>query len=64
MKTSQEAQRCYKEQYAKTSKFQIGDWVVVHFPQEETGNYPSPSMDHIGLCQEMMNVKKIITLST
>ena len=33
-KTSQEAQGCYNEQYDKAavaSKFQIGDWVLVHF---------------------------------
>ena len=40
MKASQEAQRHYKEQYDKTatsSKFQIGDWVLVHFAHQETG---------------------------
>ena len=40
MKASQEAQRRYKEQYDKTatsSKFQIGDWVLVHFAHQETG---------------------------
>ena len=40
MKASQEAQRRYKEQYDKTatsSKFQIGDWVLVHFAYQETG---------------------------
>ena len=39
MKASQEAQRRYKEQYDKTatsSKFQIGDWVLVHFAHQET----------------------------
>ena len=40
IKTSQEAQRCYKEQYDKTaapSTFQIGDWVLVHFAHQKTG---------------------------
>ena len=40
MKTSLESQRRYKEQYDKTAvtpKFRIGDWVLVHFAQEETG---------------------------
>jgi len=39
--TSKEAQRKYKYQYDKTAattKFKIGDWVLVYFPQEETGN--------------------------
>ena len=38
--TCKEAQRKYKYQYDKavtTSKFKIGDWVLVYFPQEETG---------------------------
>ena len=36
----QEAQRNYKRQYDKTSRvtnYQIGDWVFVKFPSEETG---------------------------
>ena len=40
MKTNLESQRRYKEQYDKTAatpKFRIGDWVLVHFAQEETG---------------------------
>ena len=40
MKTSQESQRQYKGQYDKTavkSKLQIGDWVLVYFPHDETG---------------------------
>ena len=40
MKTNLESQRRYKEQYDKTAatpKFWIGDWVLVHFAQEETG---------------------------
>ena len=39
MKTNREAQR-YKLQHdkaAKTSKFKVGDWVLVYFPQDETG---------------------------
>ena len=40
MKTNREAQQRYKLQYdkaAKTSKFRVGDWVLVYFPQDETG---------------------------
>ena len=40
MKTNLEPLRRYKEHYDKTAatpKFQIGDWVLVHFAQEETG---------------------------
>ena len=40
LKTTREAQRRYKRQYdktAKTSKFRVGDWVLVYFPQDETG---------------------------
>jgi len=39
-KANQEAQRKYKHQYDKLStlpKYQIGDWVFVHFPSDETG---------------------------
>ena len=39
-KANQEAQRKYKCQYDKlstTPKYQIGDWVFVYFPSEETG---------------------------
>ena len=38
-KANQEAKRCYKHQYDKSStspKYQIGDWVFVYFPTEET----------------------------
>ena len=40
MKTNREAQRRYKLQHdktAKTSKFRVGNWVLVYFPQDETG---------------------------
>ena len=40
IKANKEAQQQYKSQYdktAKTSKFQVGDWVLVYFPQDETG---------------------------
>ena len=40
IKANKEAQRRYKSQFdktAKTSKFQVGDWVLVYFPQDETG---------------------------
>ena len=40
IKTSKEAQRRYKVQYdktARTSKLRVGDWVLVYFPQDETG---------------------------
>ena len=49
MKTSQ---RCYKGQYDKTAKmpmFQIGDLVVVHFAQEETGKMKKLSQPWHGL---------------
>ena len=39
-KANQEAQGRYKHQYDKSStppKYQIGDWVFVYFPSEETG---------------------------
>ena len=39
-KANQEAQHRYKHQYDKSStppKYQIGDWVFVYFPSEETG---------------------------
>ena len=40
VKANKEAERRCKSQYdktAKTSKFQVGDWVLVYFPQDETG---------------------------
>ena len=40
MKTNGEAQQRYKLQHdkaAKTYKFKVGDWVLVYFPQDETG---------------------------
>ena len=40
IKANKEAQRWYKFQYDKTtkiSKFQVGDWVLVYFPQDKTG---------------------------
>ena len=40
IKANKEAQRWYEFQYdktTKTSKFQVGDWVLVYFPQDETG---------------------------
>ena len=49
--TSKEAQRKYKYHYDKvviTSKLKIGDWVLVYFPQEETGKNTNLGADHIG----------------
>jgi len=40
MKSNQNAQKQYKLQYDKiaaTSKLKIGGWVLVYFPQDETG---------------------------
>ena len=40
MKANREAQQRYKLQYDKTAKltkFRIGDWVLIYFPQDETG---------------------------
>ena len=40
MKANREAQQQYKLQYDKTAKltkFRIGDWVLIYFPQDEAG---------------------------
>ena len=40
VETNREAQQRYKLQYdkaAKTFKFRVGDWILVYFPQDETG---------------------------
>ena len=40
MKANREAQQRYKHQYdktARTSKLRVGDWVLIYFPQDETG---------------------------
>ena len=40
LKFNQKSQRQYKHQHDKkatTPKFGIGDWVLVYFPQDETG---------------------------
>ena len=40
MKANREAQQRYKLQYDKTAKltkFRIGDWVLIYFPQDEAG---------------------------
>ena len=42
MKSNQKSQGQYKQQYDKkatTSKFHVGDWVLVYFPQDETGKH-------------------------
>ena len=49
VKANQEAQCHYKHQYNKPSaslKYQIGDWVFVYFPSEETGKLRKLGMVH------------------
>ena len=51
-KANQEAQRRYKHQYDKSStppKYQIGGWVFVYFPSEETGRLRKLSWPWHGL---------------
>ena len=61
MKVNREAQRRYKLQYdktARTSKFRVGDWVMIYFLQDETGKCHENSlilgMGHIKLSQKMI----------
>ena len=42
LKTNQKSQQKYKQQYDKkatTPKFCVGVWILVYFPQDETGKY-------------------------
>ena len=42
LKSNQKSQQKYKQQYDKkamTPKFHVGDWVLVYFPQDQTGKY-------------------------
>jgi hypothetical protein len=44
-KSIHQAQQRYKKQYGKrtaTSQLKVGDWVFVHFPQEESGKMRKP----------------------
>ena len=43
-------QKKYKAQYDKSArdpKLRTGDWVLVYFAQDETGNYLNLGMEHI-----------------
>ena len=49
MKANREAQQRYKIQYdktARTSKLRVEEWVLIYFPQDETGNYKSQKLSH------------------
>ena len=67
MKANREAQQRYKLQYDKTAKltkFRIGDWVLIYFPQDETGksrklSHPWHMMGHIELPHEMSQILQL-----
>ena len=51
MNSNQKSQRQYKQQYDKkatTPKFHVVDWVLVYFPQDETGKYQKLSQSWYG----------------